>query len=122
VLDHFKRALARVQSDYGFYIQCQVDPALALATYDLTPEERQTLSEPGKLAEVLKSGVGIARLPSITIKISGSHDWVNRAATEATTHGADRGSVIARELDAIRGAITEAERTEAAVRLIEQLS
>lgn len=122
MLEHFKRALARVQSDYGFYIDCQVNPALAFAGYDLTAEEREVLSDPGKLAETLKSGIGISRLPSITIKISGTHDWVNRAAAEATMDGADRDAVISREVDAVRRAGSDEERTAATVRLMELIS
>jgi hypothetical protein len=37
VLEDFKRALARAQSDYGFYIDCQTNTAVALAGYDLSP-------------------------------------------------------------------------------------
>jgi len=50
VLNDFKRALGRVQSDYGFYIECQANPAVALADYDLTAEERLTKLPPNALS------------------------------------------------------------------------
>ena len=119
MLDDFKRALGRVQSDYGFYIDCQADPALALAGYDLSPDERSTLSDPARLGDMLMRGGGVLNLrPSITVKISGSHDWVNRAAV-ASPAGADGGTGVAGEVDAIRRAETREERTEATVRLME---
>ena len=78
MLDDFKRALARVQSDFGFYIDCQTNPAVALAGYDLTPDERSALIDPGEARRVLKRGVGVVNMrPGITIKICGTHDWVN---------------------------------------------
>ena len=49
MLDSFKAALARVQSDYEFYIGCQTDPASTLAGYDLSPEERSALTDPDEL-------------------------------------------------------------------------
>jgi len=120
VLEHFKNALARVQSDYGFYIDCQTKPALALAGYDLSADERLALSDPERLATVLKTGVGSSRLPSITIKISGTHDWVNRAASmDAAVDAADHDAKVATEVQAIQRASSEGERTEAAVRLME---
>lgn len=117
----FKRALARVQSDYGFYIDCQVDPASALEGYDLSVDERAALSDPEKLAEVLKTGVGAKRrFPSITVKISGTHDWVNRAATEdRATDQADRHAKVAAEVEAVQQATGDAERTAAVARLLE---
>jgi hypothetical protein len=120
MLADFKRALARVQSDYGFYIGCQTDPALALAGYDLSSEERSALSDPIRLADMLKRGVGSSRLPSITVKISGSHDWVNRAVAE-DIGGAQGGlnALVATEVQAVRRASTDTERTEAAVRLMD---
>ena len=56
MLDDFKRALARVQRDFGFYIGCQTEPAAALAGYDLSPAERRALTEPDTLSEMLRSG------------------------------------------------------------------
>ena len=120
MLEDFKRALARVQSDYGFYIDCQANPALALEGYSLSSDERLALSDPEKLADVLKRGVGISRLRPITVTISGKHDWVNRAAAgDATTEDADRDAMVANEVEAIKRAGTGAERTGAAVRLME---
>ncbi len=119
MLDHFKRALARVQSDYGFYIDCQANPAVALAGYDLSQEERSALVDPEKLADVLKRGVGATRLRPITIKISGTHDWVNRAVpADAEAEHADRAAKAAVEVEAIKQASTDEERMNATVRLM----
>lgn len=85
MLDDFKRALARVQSDYDFYVECQASPATALTGYDLSPEERSTLLDPEQLAAALEKGIGVHKLPPITIKICGTHDWINRAALDAET-------------------------------------
>jgi hypothetical protein len=119
-LEDFKRALARVQSDYGFYIGCQTNPAVALAGYDLTADERLALSDPDRLADVFKPGAGVLNLrPSITIKISGKHDWVNRAAPmSAAIEGADRDAKVGLEVEAIKRARTDEERTGAVVRLM----
>lgn len=117
MLEHFKQVLARVQSDYGFYIDCQTNPAFALAGYDLSPDERSALSDPQRLAAALKGGVGVS---PVRITISGTHDWVNRAATkDASSEEADRHGKVTSEVEAIRRASTEDERTEAAVRLME---
>ena len=73
MLEDFKRALARVQSDYGFYIGCQTNPAVALAGYDLSADERSALTDPEKLADMLKRGDRrSAQLRPITVKISGN--------------------------------------------------
>jgi hypothetical protein len=121
MLDDFKRALARVQSDYGFYVDCQMRPASALAGYDLSPDERSALVDPEKLAEVLKIGIGISefRIPRFTITISGTHDWVNRAPSKRKVEDADHNAMVALEVEAIERASTDGERTEAAVRLME---
>jgi hypothetical protein len=122
VLHDFKLALARAHTDYGFYIDCLTTPGSALAGYDLSPHERSTLTDPGKLAEVLMRGVGEPKLlPSITIKISGTHDWVNRAAPKKreAMQEAERDARIAAEVEAIRRAGTDDERTCAVVRLME---
>ena len=97
-------------------------PTSALAGYDLTPDERAALTDPDKLADVLKRGVGTTnRFPSITIKISGTHDWINRAvpAEAALAQEAERDEKIAREVETIKHAGTADERTDAVVRLME---
>ena len=119
MLKDFKRALARVQSDYAFYIDCQVNPAAALEGYDLSPDERSALTDPEMLAQVLQEGVGKRRLPSITVKISGTHDWVNRAAPKNSADEADRDAKVADEVHAIRQASADDDRTAAVVRLME---
>jgi hypothetical protein len=120
MLEDFKRALARVQSDYGFYIDCQANPAAALAGYDISPDERSALIDPEKLADVFKRGIGVYKLPPITIKICGTHDWVNRAGQRnAAMEDTDRDARVANEVDAIRRASTREERTDAVVRLME---
>jgi hypothetical protein len=120
VLEDFKRALARVQSDYGFYIDCQASPAVALAGYDLSPDERSALIDPEKLAGVLRGGIGVNKFPSFTIKISGTHDWVNRTRPKKSKMVAvDHEAKVATEVDAITKASTDEERTGAVVRLLE---
>lgn len=118
MVEDFKRALARVQSDYGFYIDCQANPALALAGYDLNPDESRAMRDPVKLADVLKSGVGMSRLRPITVKISGSHDWINRAV-DAAMQDTDFDAKVAIEVQAIHGASKDKDRTDATVRLME---
>ena len=121
MLEDFKRALARVQNDYGFYIGCQANPAVALAGFDLSPDERTALINPEKLADQLRRGVGVINKFSITIKICGTHDWVNRAAVpgDAAMEDTDREARIASEVTAIGCARTGEERTHAVVRLME---
>lgn len=110
VSDDFTRVLARVQSDYGFYIDCQTDPDAALEGYDVTPDERSQLADPEKLADLLVHGV--------MITISGTHDWVNRAApTKKSTDTADDASVAA-DVEAIQQAGSDEERTGAVLRLM----
>jgi hypothetical protein len=121
VVDDFKRALARVQRDFGFYIGCQTEPAAALAGYDLSPAERRAFADPDTLADMLRRGIGLTKLRPVTVKISGSHDWVNRAATAEPTIDAEREAKVAREVDAVKRAGTERERTGAVVRLLELL-
>ena len=115
MIESFKAALARVQTDYDFYIGCQTDPDATLADYDLSPDERLALSNPDLLAEVPKKGVKPRNAPSITVKISGTHDWVNRTKKPRKTNAVR----IQREVEAIEHASTDEERTEAAVRLME---
>jgi len=119
--DDFKVVLARVQSDYSFYIQCQSDPAAALADYTLSPEERATLSDPEGLADALKRGSGIRMLPSITIKISGTHDWINPSPRPKRREDDDVDELIAREVESVKRADSEDERGEATLRLIQLL-
>jgi hypothetical protein len=114
--DDFDAALARVQSDYAFYVQCQSDPATALTDYSLTSEERAALSDPERLADALKRGSDMAR-PSITIKISGTHDWVNRASP--TKRVADE--LIAQQVESVKNADNDDEREESTLRLIQLL-
>jgi hypothetical protein len=121
MLDDFKHALARVQTDYAFYIDCQTNPAVALAGYDLSPEERSALSDPEKLAGVLKGGIGIDQL---RITISGTHDWVNRTRPKkkkVTMSDVDRDAKVATEVQAIKTARTHEERTGAVLRLMEAI-
>jgi hypothetical protein len=116
MLDSFKAALARVQSDYEFYIGCQTDPASTLAGYDLSPEERSALTDPGQLARVLNEDLRPRNIPSITVKISGRHDWVNR--TPKTQPRQER---VVHEVAAIKAASSDKERSQAALKLIERI-
>ena len=118
-MEDFRRALGRVQSDYGFYVECQANPAVALAGYDLSVDERSTLLDPEKLADVLKRGIGVHKLPPLTIKICGTHDWVNRAVPADAAIDADRDAKVALEVEAVRRARTPEERTGAALRLMD---
>lgn len=110
----FKAALARVQSDYAFYIQCASDPATALAEYSLSPAERATLSDPERLADALKRGTDML---GITITISGKHDWINRAAPQRDKEN-ELDELIAREVESIKQADNDDERDESTLRLI----
>jgi hypothetical protein len=120
VLEDFKRALARSQSDYGFYIDCQTNPAVALAGYDLSSDERSALTDPAKLADVLRGGIGVSPL-RITVTISGKHDWVNRAPRPKPPKPPTADAMVATEVEAIQQASTPEARTGAAVRLMELL-
>jgi len=55
MIESFKAALARVQTDYHFYSGCQTDPDATLAGYDLSPDERRTLSDPDLYAMIEKA-------------------------------------------------------------------
>jgi hypothetical protein len=117
MLEDLKRALARVQSDYGFYIECQTNPSAALEGYSLSPDERLALTNPGKLADLLAPGNGISQL---RITISGTHDWVNRVAKmDAATDKDHHESKVGLEVDAIKRASTDRDRFRAAFRLME---
>jgi hypothetical protein len=113
VLNEFKRALARMQSDYGFYVDCQANPAVALAGYDLTADERSVLTDPVRLGDVLRGGIDVSPLK---ITFSGTHDWVNR--TKTTKKKPTNVNAVAHEVEAIKRAGTSEERTGAAVRLM----
>jgi hypothetical protein len=121
MLDDLKRALVRAQGDYGFYIDCQTNPAAALAGYDLTAGERSALTDSEKLSDMLMRGIGILELrPSLTVKISGKHDWVNATKKKTTKMEADeREADIATEVAAIRQAQSPEQRTRATLRLME---
>lgn len=74
-MSDFTAVLNRVQGDFDFYVRLQSEPEAALAEYTLSADERAALTDPKLLAEALQNA-----LPwSITIKISGRHDWVNRS-------------------------------------------
>ena len=118
MFDEFTAALARTQSDYEFFIGCQVDPVATLAGYDLSPEEAAVLTDPERLAMVLNEDLRPRNRPSITISISGRHDWVNRTPRKQQTPTEDR---VVREVASLRQAGTDEERSSAALRLIEQI-
>ena len=118
MLDDFKSALGRVQRDFGFYIGCQTNPAVALAGYDLTPDERRAFADPERLAGMLRGGIDVSRLK---ITISGTHDWINRAAVATPAVAADHDAKVAGELAAVRCAGSDRERTGAVLRLLELL-
>jgi len=114
--EDFEKALARVQTDYEFYISCQTDSASALAGYDLSSDERATLMDSEKLADLL--------IQDLTVTISGKHDWVNVAAPQETEPAKkkqkdDRDALVASAVQAIKQASTDDERTGAALRLID---
>ena len=112
----FEAALARVQSDYEFYVGCQTDPASTLGEYDLSPEETSALTDPDQLAKMLNDD---STPRAIRITISGTHDWVNR-----TTRRQPRQELqqpVVQEIAAIRAASSDAERRQAALKLIERI-
>lgn len=110
--DDFKIALARIQSDYAFYIHCQSDPQVALADYALTPEEHAALADPEALSEALKRGTDL-RLP---ITISGTHDWVN--ASPQRESETDELAVAA-HVEAVHAARSDEQREESTLHLIQ---
>lgn len=119
MLEDFKRALGRVQTDYEFYVQCQTAPAVALAGYDLSRDERAALSDPAMLAEVFEHGIGIDQL-RFTITISGRHDWVNRAPRRPRVSG-DDDTTIAKAVADVKDARASDERAQAVLRLMEEI-
>jgi len=118
MLDSFKAALARIQSDYEFYVGCQTDPDSTLAEYDLNPQERSALTDPDELARLLHEDLRPRNIPSITVKISGRHDWVNRTPKKKQQQGQQP---VLHEVAAIKAATTDEERTQAALKLIERI-
>lgn len=118
MIDDFTAALARVQSDYEFFIGCQTDPASTLAGYDLSHEEVSALTDPEQLAMVLSDDLRPRNRPSITISISGRHDWVNRSKPKKQGPVQER---VVREVASLKHASSDEERTQAALRLIEQI-
>ena len=106
--DNVKRVLARVQSDYDFYVMCQADPGTALAEYGLTADEVAAVTDPDRLADLLRSP------RALKITISGTHDWVNRTAPPRQEDSADR---LAEEARSVLAAGNE-QRDEATLRLI----
>ena len=113
--EDFKDALARIQSDYEFYIQCQLDPQVALIGYSLTSEEREALADPEALTAALTRGADLLR-PSITIKISGTHDWVNAAPQKESETDE---LAIASQVEAVKAARSEEQREESTLHLIQ---
>jgi hypothetical protein len=116
MIESFTAALARVQNDFDFYVGCQTEPEATLAEYDLSADESAALTDPDVLADVLKKGLMPRNRPSITVTISGTHDWVNRTTKPQRKVDEAR---IQREVQTIAEARTDEERTKAAVRLME---
>ncbi len=116
--DDFRTALARVQSDYAFYVSVLSDPETALADYSLTTEERLALTDPDRLTDAFTKGNKAFRLPTITITISGSHDWVNRAAPKKDQ---PTEQLIAHQVETVKSAVGDEERDRSALRLIQML-
>jgi hypothetical protein len=110
--DDFMAVLARAQSDYSFYVQCQTDSDTALAAYSLRPEQRAALTDPGLLAEALK------RERDLTITVSGKHDWVNRTPPKKR---AEADELVARVVESVKQGASDAEREESVLRLMQLL-
>ena len=70
MIEDLKRVLARVQSDYEFYLQLRLDPK-TVACYDLSADERRALSDPELLKSVLDRMAADPACggPTITIQI-----------------------------------------------------
>jgi hypothetical protein len=113
----FKRALARVQSDFAFFVDCQVNPTVALAGFDLTAEERLALTDAEKLADVLTKGMS-----KLVVTFKGKHDWVNRSQPKHMADGraeADRRARLIGAARAVKRANGDDERMQAAVAMME---
>ena len=119
MLQDFMQVLARVHSDFDFYVGCQVNPEATLRGYSLDVAEREAITDPEKMAVLLGERDGMFRLPKITITISGKHDWINRTRTSADeVDPSEHERGIGVQVQAIREAGSHEERTEAAVRLM----
>jgi hypothetical protein len=117
VLSDFKRALARVQSDFAFFVDCQANPAVALAGYDLTTEERMALTDAERLADVLTKGMS-----RLVVTFKGKHDWVNRSKPSHMADGSaevDRQARLLGAARAVKRARNHDERMQAAVAMME---
>ena len=121
MVNDFMRALARVQSDFGFYFGCQTNPAAALREYTLNTDECEALRDPEKLRAMLEDSALENKPVKLVISFSGRHDWVNRTKPvvkanyiDASEHDAQ----VSHEIKAIRQAATHEERSAAAVRLL----
>ena len=117
----FVRVLARVQSDYGFYIGCQTNPAVALREYSLDADELETLLDPDKLRAML-DGNALENQPArLIITFSGKHDWINKTRPKTVSKNMDAAEYhaqVSHEVKAIRQAHTHEERAVAALRLL----
>jgi hypothetical protein len=124
MIEDFIRVLARVQSDYGFYIGCQRNPAVALRDYALDTREYEALIDPEKLRAMLEDGALENKPIKIVITFKGKHDWVNRAKPTTLppntnmNDAAEYQAQVSREVEAIRQACTHEERAAAALRLL----
>ena len=65
---------------------------------------------------MLKEDLRPRNIPSITIKISGRHDWVNRTPKKQPSQ-----ERVVHEVAAIKAASSDEERTQAALELIERI-
>lgn len=123
MIEDFIRVLARVQSDYGFYIGCQTNPAVALRDYVLNTDEYEALLDPQKLRAMLDDSALENKPKKLVITFSGRHDWINRTKPKTTksstiTDEAGHHAQVSHEIEAIRQAHTHEERAAAAVRLL----
>ena len=119
-----KRVLARVQTDYSFFIECQTNPDVALADFDLSAAERSILTDPDKLTDMIMRGNGeVTPQAAISVTISGTHDWVNVAPQpeEKGLDTAEHHALIAAQIEAVKRAETDDERKAAVARLVESV-
>lgn len=123
MIEDFIRVLTRVQSDYGFYLGCQTNPAVALRDYALNTDEYEALVDPQKLRAMLDDRTLENKPTKLVITFSGRHDWINRTKpktiqSSTNTDAAERHAQVSHEIEAIRQAQTHEERAAAAVRLL----